>query len=356
MSIFDNMLGSEESLFRDTVALDYDYIPKLIPHREKEQKYAANCIKPLFSKRNGKNLLIHGLSGVGKTVACRHIFQELEEKSDSIIPIYVNCWQKNTTYKIMLELCSQLGYKFTQNKKSDELFKIVRDQLNKKSVVFCFDEIDKAEDLDFLYGILEEVYRKTILMITNHKDWIFNLDSRLKSRLIAETLHFKPYNDAETKDILKQRMQYAFVPGVFSDDAFELIVKKTAELEDIRSGLYLMKEAGNLAEDESSKKITIKHVQEAIKKLDDFSIKKSTDLDEEAHALLDLIKANSGLRIGELFEIYQKQGGKSSYKTFQRKIDKLGKGKFISLEKITGGKEGNTTIVKYSKVKTLSEF
>ncbi len=356
MGIFDNMLGSEESLFRDTVALDYDYIPKLIPHRENEQHYIASCIKPLFSKRNGKNLLIYGSSGVGKTVACKHIFQELEEKTDSVIPIYVNCWQKNTTYKIMLELCDQLEYRFTQNKKSNELFKVIKEQLNKKSVVFCFDEIDKAEDLDFLYSILEEIYRKTILMITNHKDWIFNLDSRLKSRLIAETLHFRPYSEAETRDILKQRMQYAFVPGVWQDDAFELVVKKTAELEDIRSGLYLMREAGNLAEDESSKKITIKHVQNAIKKLDDFSIKKSTDLDDELHALLDLIKVNSGLKIGELFTIYQKQGGKSSYKTFQRKIDKLEKGRFVSLEKITGGKEGTTTIVRYSKVKTLSEF
>ncbi len=356
MGLFDKMLGSDESLFRDTVALDYDYIPKLIPHRENEQHYIASCMKPLFSKRNGKNLLIHGLPGVGKTVACRHIFQEMEEKTDEIIPIYVNCWQKNTTYKIILELCYQLDYKFTQNKKSNELFNIVKERLNKKSVVLCFDEIDKAEDLDFLYSILEEIYRKTILMITNNKDWLLNLDNRLKSRLIAETLNFKPYNADETKDILKQRMQYSFVPGVWEDSAFELIVNKTAELEDIRTGLYLMKEAGNIAESESSRKITPKNVQDAIKKLEDFSIKKSADLDEELHVLLDLIKANNNLKIGELFTIYQKQGGKSSYKTFQRKIDKLEKGRFVSLEKITGGKEGSTTIVRYSQVKKLSEF
>ncbi len=354
--MFDKMLSSDESLFLDTVALDYDYIPKLIPHREKEQKYIANCMKPLFSKRNGKNLLIHGLSGVGKTVACKHILQELEEQTDSIAPIFVNCWQKNTTYKIFLELCDQLNYRFTQNKKSSELFNIVKDILNKKSVVFVFDEIDKVEDLDFLYSILEEIYRKTIIMISNHKDWLFNLDSRLKSRLIAETLEFNPYDEAETKDILQQRMRYAFVSGVWDKEAFNSIAKKTAELEDIRSGLYLMKEAGNLAEDEASKKIQIKHVQNAIKKLNDFSIKKSDDLDSDAHALLDLIKSNSGLKIGELFDIYQKQGGQASYKTFQRKIAKLEQGKFISVEKTAGGSEGNTTIVRYSQIKKLDEF
>ena len=83
--MFDDMLSSDESLFLDTVALDYDYVPKLIPHRENEQRYAATCMKPLFSKRNGKNLLIHGISGVGKTVACKHILQELEEQTDELI-------------------------------------------------------------------------------------------------------------------------------------------------------------------------------------------------------------------------------------------------------------------------------
>lgn len=356
MGLFDNMLGADESLFRDTVALDYDYIPKLIPHREKEQHHIANCIKPLFQKRNGKNLFLFGPSGVGKTVACKHLSQELDETTEEIVLIYVNCWQKNTTYKIMLELCDMLGYKFTQNKKSNELFKVVKDFLNKKSIVFCFDEIDKVSELDFLYTILEEVYRKTIILISNNKDWIFGLEPRLKSRLITESLEFKPYNEAETRDILKERMRYAFVPGVFDDEAFELIAKRTAQLEDIRSGLYLMREAGNLAEDESSRKIGIKHVQGAVKKLDEFSIKKSDDLEEETHFILNLVKANNNLKIGDLFNIYQKEGGKSSYKTFQRKIAKLEKGKFVTLEKKTGGAEGSTTIVNYSRLKKLDEF
>ena len=40
MSIFDDMLKADESLFKDEVALDYSFIPKLIPYREKEQKHA----------------------------------------------------------------------------------------------------------------------------------------------------------------------------------------------------------------------------------------------------------------------------------------------------------------------------
>jgi hypothetical protein len=46
-----------------------------------------------------------------------------------------------------------------------------------------------------------------------------------------------------------------------------------------------------------------------------------------------------------------------TYKTFQRKIEKLSKSKFISTEKIAGGKEGKTTIIRAQNVeKKLSDF
>ena len=175
------MLGAQESLFRDHVPLDFDYIPKLVPFREKEQQAIASCIRPLLSERNGRNLFLFGPPGVGKTVACRHLLKELEDEAEGIIPLYINCWQKNSSYKIALELCSLLEYKFTHNKKTDELFKILRDALNKKAIVLVLDEVDKLEDNDFLYAFLEEIYRKTIILITNYKEWIAELDSRIKS-------------------------------------------------------------------------------------------------------------------------------------------------------------------------------
>ncbi len=48
MALFDDILKDSESLFMDTVVLDYDYLPKLLPFREKEQHHVASCIKPLF--------------------------------------------------------------------------------------------------------------------------------------------------------------------------------------------------------------------------------------------------------------------------------------------------------------------
>lgn len=356
--MFKDMLGSGESLFMDHVPLDYDYIPKKVPFREKQQNQISLCIKPLIEKRNGRNLLIHGPPGVGKTVVCRHLLKALEdEEIEDIIPLYINCWKKNTFFKIVLEICDILGYKFTHNKKSDELFSIVKEILNKKSVVFVLDEVDKLEEQDFLYNILEEIYRKTVIILTNHREWIVDLDQRIKSRLTAEMLEFNPYSKEETTGVLKNRLKYAFVPGVWQDDAFKLAADRTFQLGDIRAGLYLLKEAGNAAEDQASKKITTEHVKKAIEKFDEFNIKKKDDLEDESKFMLEVIKKHSGKKIGDIFKEYQKSGGKSVYKTFQRTVNKLADNRFISVKKVMGGAEGSTTIITHTgSLKKLSDF
>ncbi len=356
MGLFDNMLKDNESLFLDTVALDYDYIPKLLPYREKEQHKIANSIKPLFQKRNAKNLLIYGLPGVGKTVATKHVLKELEDETDEIIPIYVNCWTHNSSHKIICQICEQLGYKFIQNKKTNELFTIIKEKLNKVGVVFCFDEIDKLDDFDFLYFILENIYRSCIILISNYKSYLNNLDSRLKSRLTGEFLEFKSYNEAQTVGILRNRLKYAFVSNVWDEGAFNMIAEKTWLMQDIRSGLYLLRESGNCAEDQSLKRITTEHVKSAIKKLDEFSVKDKKDLVDNTKFILEIIKNNSNTRIGDLYKLYEDKGGNLSYKSFTRHIDKLEKGNFVKIEK-RAGYGGATKIISFKeKEKKLSEF
>ena len=353
MGVFDDILRSDETLFKNEAALEYAFIPKVIPYREKEQRHVANCMKPLLANRNGRNLFIHGPPGIGKTAACRHLLRELEEHdefSEAAQLFYVNCWQKNTTYKVVVDLCEQGGYMFTQNKKTDELLTILASMVNKKTGIFVFDEVDKAEDLDFLYTILEDVFKKSVILITNYKSFMLELDERIKSRMVPELLEFKEYNEKETEGILKERIDYAFHPRVFNDDSFKLIGKKAFQLKDIRSGLFLLKESALIAEEKSRKKVILEDVKKAIGKLEEFTIKNSAELQEEERKIYNIIKKNSGKKIGDLHKIYQKEGGKLSYKSFQRKIAKLDEAKFIELTRTHVG--GTTTIVN----KKLTDF
>jgi len=354
MSLFKDMLRSGESLFRDTVFLSFDFQPKIIAGRENEQMRFATAIKPLLQNHNGRNLFVYGAPGIGKTTACKHVLRELEEETEEVTPFYINCWKENTTYKIFYKMCEELGHKFIHNKKTTELFSLIKAQLNKMSAVFIFDEIDKLEDTDFLYTILEDIYRKSIILITNYRDSYAELDERIRSRLNPEFLFFRPYNEHEVAAILKQRRDYAFVQNCWDEEAFKEIVEKCAETHDVRVGLYLMKEAGNIAEDGSSRKINVSHVADAARKVDDFTIKPKEQLEDELQVVLEIIKDNSSKKIGEIYGAYNEMGGEMSYKSFQRRITKLKESNFIFTEKISG-KDGHTTLIHYAN-KKLTDY
>jgi cell division control protein 6 len=290
---------------------------------------------------------------VGKTAALKHLLRELDESDElveKIFPIYINCWHKNTTYKVVLELCDQVGYAFVQNKNTEDLFKIVTQILNKKASVIVFDEIDKAEDTDFLYILSETVFKKTILLVTNYKSWLLELDDRIRSRLMLEQIEFPNYTDMEIEGILRDRIQLAFNTNCVDDDALRTISKKAAELKDLRIGLFLLRESAIIAEEKNCAQIRMEHAVKAMEKISQFTIKSADELDDDSKLILKMVREYSGKKIGELYKMYEKVGGKASYKTFQRKITKLEEGRFISLERTHAG--GNTTIVN----KKLTEY
>ncbi len=355
MSLFKDMLRSGESLFRDSVVLDFDFQPKVIPFRENEQMRFAVAIRPLLEGNNGRHLFVHGPPGVGKTTACKHVLRELSEDTSDVVSIYVNCWKENTTFKIFAYICEELGYKFIQSKKTSELFALIKQKLNKTAVVFVFDEVDKLEETDFLYTILEDIYRKSVILITNYRDSYSELDERIRSRLVPEFLFFRPYAENEILGILQQRREYAFISNAWEEESFKEIVEKCSETQDLRVGLYLMREAGNLAQEKSSRIINSVHVAAAIKKVDDFNIKPKESLEDDLQEVLNLAKDHSGKKIGDLYAAYVEGGKEISYKSFQRRILKLQEGRFITTEKMSG-KDGNTTIIHYSSTKKITDF
>lgn len=355
MGVFDSLLKEGESLFLNDYALDFSFQPKLLLHREKEQFAIAQAIRPLFAQRTGKNILLYGRPGIGKTLAVLHVFRELEEQHEEILPVYVNCWQNNSTYKIAIALCEAVNYKFYQNKKTHEIFKDLQEKFNKTAVAFCFDEVDKVEDFDFLYTLLEGVFRKSLIFISNYKEWFVSLDERIRSRVHPELLEFKEYSDTEIHDILEQRRGFAFKEGALSEEGFAQILQHAISHKDIRAGLHLMKQAAETAEEASSRIITAAHVSSVLTKGVEEYLKESIELDEDCRFILEVVKSNSGMKIGELFKKYENLSGKLGYKTFTRKMQTLAYGGFVSLKKI-GGAGGNSTIVYHQQIKKLSEF
>ncbi|MBN2330311.1 MAG: AAA family ATPase [Candidatus Aenigmarchaeota archaeon] len=263
----EDMLKDEESLFTSPGILDIDYLPRLMPFREEQQKYLASIIERLPSL--GTNILIHGPPGIGKTACIRWIFRELREsESSETVPILINCWKDTDLQKMVLSLCGQLGIN-TSYRNPDELFSLVIHMLKSfGSVVLAFDEIDRTSDQTFLYQFVEELPHKCLFLISTKRDWLARLDTRVRSRLIPEMIEFRPYDMEQTRRILEERKKHAFVQNVWERDAFEIVAAKCYGNGDIRTGLALLKASGLAAEHAASRKIKTEHVKEAIKKLD----------------------------------------------------------------------------------------
>jgi cell division control protein 6 len=147
MGLFKDMLGSGETIFKNDLALGYDFLPKLLPFREKEQRRIVSYIAPLTAGRDGRNAIIYGAPGIGKTAAVKFVLRDLEDETEGIEQIYVNCWQKNTSHKVITEICELLEYRLTHNKKTEELVQIIKTILNKKAAVFCFETSEKKSVL-----------------------------------------------------------------------------------------------------------------------------------------------------------------------------------------------------------------
>jgi cell division control protein 6 len=259
------------SLLINPAILEQTFLPRKLLFREEQHQFLADCIKPLFERRSGTNLIITGPPGIGKTASVKYMFRELIEKTDNIMPIYVNCWKRDTTPKIINEIARKMNLKLIEKMASDEIFDRLMEKFSKfDGIVFAFDEFDKVKDFDFLYRILEDVPYKTILLITNISDIVTKMDRRLMSRLLLERVNFKPYNFNETKSILHERQQYSFSPDSWDYDAFETIIRKTYDARDIRTGLFLMKAAGEIATKRDAPKINADDVNKSIEKLKDF--------------------------------------------------------------------------------------
>jgi len=353
-----NFLSSKQTLFSNPDALDLDFVPKLLPHREGQQKYIATAVQPLFAGRSGKNLLIRGTSGIGKTAATKRVLMDLDETDGNVSWVFINCWKHDSTFKILTEVCHALGFKFTHNMNSTQILDKVKEISEKRDgVVFAFDEIDKINDTDFLYLILEEIKKKAVILITNDKSWGAGLDNRIKSRLAPEILEFNEYNPEEIKSILRERRKYAFYENVWDENAFNLIADKAAQYSDVRVGIILLKTACEIAEAAASRKVKPEHAQKAIANTDAFKIKSSSDMTDDEKAVLEIVKQNSGKTTGELFDFYTQAGGNKSMKTFTRHLQKLETKKLVSMELTGEGFQGRSSVIKYIGFeKKLADF
>lgn len=312
----------ESFIFKDRTKLSPRYIPKELPHREKQ----IDLLKRIFS--NLKNdpdkypltiLQIIGQAGIGKTSTLLRFGNLLKEelannKINSKI-VYINLklqgGNKYAIYKYMLGcIAPELP---AQGLSAEEMLRQMIEYLDNTSsyALIILDEIDYLIKISKDIGIIYDLTRlnefnpnkrcnvKGVIFIARSIEFYEKLDEAELSSLGRVPIEFPTYTIEQVSDILVQRSVEAFNKEVISTDIIDWISRIIISPEingDIRYALDLLTYAGNIAENEGTKKILldqVKRVHEQIYKgITDEDLK---DLSKEQ--IVTLLAIIRGLRI-----------------------------------------------------------
>ncbi|WP_309492222.1 orc1/cdc6 family replication initiation protein [Candidatus Hecatella orcuttiae] len=324
--LFEKYAG-ESSIFVNREVLRHDFVPKELPHREKEILRFASILAPSLKKMKCSNLFAYGKTGTGKTAVTRYVLERLVKKSEKrgekVRICYTNCRAAGTEYRVVSNMCSAVGVSipFTGLSVAEALDRF-KEGLNDARCAFivALDEVDtlvKEHGDRLLYKLTrinEELKSSSLTTIGISNDLYFKdmLDARVLSSLSEEEMVFKPYSAEQIRDILQQRVKLAFRNGSLPSATLNLCAAlAAAEHGDARRALDLVRVAGEVAERDGASVVTEEHVRDAQRKIEhDRVLEVLNSLPLHSKLILFVLyekkqTAREGLFSGELYEAYE---------------------------------------------------
>jgi len=383
--IFDSF--DKKGIFKDKFTLQTSFQPEKIPHRDEQIKQIASILAPVLRGERTSNLFLYGKTGTGKTLSIQFVRDELLKRAESgggpkLKIEYLNCKLKkvsDTEYRILAELIKKVGGEVpATGLPTQAVYGKFIDIIDseKQLIVLIFDEIDQATKKisdDFLYNLtrLNSELAQTqicIVGISNDLTFLDEIDPRVRSSLSEEEIVFPPYNALQLQDILHKRSKDAFKEGVVGSGVIAKCAAFAArEHGDARRALDLLRVAGELAERNGSKKILLKHIDEANNKIErdkilDVIKSEPKQFQLVLHSIIQLAEKQKKEPIftGDVFNLYQENCGKYKCDVLtQRRVsdiiqefDMLG---VINVRVISKGRGGRMREIKLAIGKNIIE-
>ena len=271
MRLFES--ASEASVFEDAAWLQ----PLSSPPggrplcRDGDLGAMAACLSQALKVGQGRNIVICGKPGTGKTVCAKFLLDEVRRHADeNIVPLasaYVNAGQTGSPYYTLLEIVE--GLEVSVPESGWQMFRLKQALGNitkEKAVVIGIDEVDSLllDEREPLVYYLNRQPRTTLILILNKVEEAAALSSRALSTLQPEFFLLRPYTPEEAEAILKDRAEKAFRPNTLSPGLLKVVARAASEAQDLRFGLSVLLSAGLLAEEEGRTKIVAEDVSQAI--------------------------------------------------------------------------------------------
>jgi len=339
---------SRESIFYNKKALQSNYYPENILHRREQIEQIAHILAPNLKLEKASNAFIYGKPGSGKTLTTKHVLKELQKmailKKIPLTAIYLNCKLRriaDTEYRIIAEIARELGKVVpATGLPTEEVYNTFIEAIDSKRqvLVLVLDEIDqlvkKTGDV-VLYNLtrLNEELKKaqiTLIGISNDIFFLENLDSRVRSSLSEEEITFPPYNAIHLQEILKQRAEIAFRPGVIEEGIIEKCAAYAAQSHgDARRALELLRVAGEIAERNGFSTVAVAHIDDAEERIEQDRLlelvkNQPRHFQLVFYSILSMPRQNKKLFTGDIYENYKKICSRTGVKPLtQRRISDI---------------------------------
>ncbi len=262
MSIFEEIMNNDNSVFKNQEIFNIDYFPEMIQCRDKELKSILINIKPLLTNNKVLNTIIMGNSSTGKTTVIKHALMEIEQFTD-IKACYLNCNIQNTARKCYFQMFKILfGYNPQNNIGTEIIQEEIMEKLEEESFILVIDDLNylpKRDSNKLINELLRanEFYHSNmaVIIIVNNLSFKYSLEKNAQSVLQCNEIEFKDYTVDEIYSILKYRCDLGFKKGVISNNQIMKISESAVNYGNLRWCLRTLNLLGQKIESENRDKI-----------------------------------------------------------------------------------------------------
>lgn len=382
--VFEELLETQQ-IFDDREYLRSSYVPENLPHREEQiDKLARIWVAPLRGE-TPSNVFIYGKTGTGKTATVKYLMEELEgvasDLSREIEVSYLNCEVVDTKYRVLATLANNVREELIDGVDvedlsdfpdevpmtgwpTDEVYENLVELLDYREqfIIVILDEIDRlvskgTSDVLYLLSRLNSDLTNAkvgVVGISNDLEFASDLDPRIKSSLGEEEVVFPPYNAPQLEDILEERSEKGFSDGILEDGVIRLCAAHAARKHgDARKALDMLRNAGEIAEEEKSKKVTTSHVTKASKKIERDRMEEAVEsLPNQSKLVLMSVlvlqeRKSSRVSTGDIYEVYSSLCQQQGWEVLSRRrvsglISELDMMGVVNARVVSNGRHGRT--------------